>query len=446
MSASRYASFAVLLVSSTPAFAGGYSFPDSGIVAYGRGGAFVASADNQYAQYYNPAGLVRMERPTLNVGLSAVQQNVTFTRLDEEGRFLDPAVNLAKPFLIPQLGFATPLTEDFGFAFGFYSPFAPDYLYAEDGAQRYTIIDSVIWNFSIGPSLAWQPVPEFSVGFGLQWQVLRVEERLKVTTSGRDDPNGDVAVDARTLDVFTPGFNVGVLIEPVEALSIGISLQPATKFKARGNGELDFSESALAPFLDQTVYTDDDIALNIALPLVLRGGVAVRPVPTLEVEVAGYWEQWSVMSDITVEEIDVTVTGPIIGEQPVDETLELPAGFRDVFSIRLGGEYQVTDIFAVRAGGFYETSSLETNKVSVALFDTPKIQLGTGTSLLLFDHLGLDVSFAYLLFQSREVRNSEVTQINVLEGEESVVGNGDYTSNGWMVGAGLTWAFGALPE
>jgi long-chain fatty acid transport protein len=446
MRALSHACFAVLLLQSVPALAGGYYYPDSGIVAYGRGGAFVAGADNQYAQYYNPAGLVRLERPTVNVGLSGVQQNVTFTRQSEDGSFLEPAKNLAKPFLIPQLGFATPITEDFGFAFGFYSPYAPDYLYAEDGAQRYTIIDSVIWNFSIGPSLAWQPIPELSVGLGLQWQVLRVEERLKVTISGRDNPDDDVAVDARTLDMFTPGFNVGVLIEPVEILSIGISLQPPTKFKAHGKGELDFSESVLAPLLDQTVYTDDDIALNLALPLVLRAGVAVRPVPELEVELAGFWEQWSVLSDITVEEIDVTVTGPIIGEQPVDETLELPAGFRDVFSVRLGGEYQVTDIFAVRAGGFYETSSLETAKVSVALFDTPKVQLGLGTSLLLFDHLGLDTSFAYLLFQSREVRDSEVTQINVLEGEESVVGNGDYTSNGWMVGAQLSWAFGALPE
>src|SRR5690606_28273448 len=86
---------ALLLLASSPASAGGYYYSDSGIVATGRGGAWVAGANTQFAQWYNPAGLIRVERPTVNAGWSGVQQNVRFTRMradpaDGEAPFYDP--------------------------------------------------------------------------------------------------------------------------------------------------------------------------------------------------------------------------------------------------------------------------------------------------------------------------------------------------------------------
>ncbi|MFT5456046.1 MAG: long-subunit fatty acid transport protein, partial [Myxococcota bacterium] len=113
---------ALLLASASEGLAGGYYYSDSGIVALGRGGAWVAGADTQFAQEYNPAGLVRIERPTINVGMSQIQQNVGFDRFKAEGGTYKTAENQAAPFLVPQLGFATPLPSDLAFAFGFYSP------------------------------------------------------------------------------------------------------------------------------------------------------------------------------------------------------------------------------------------------------------------------------------------------------------------------------------
>ena len=115
----------VTLMLPSLAQAGGFYFPDAGIVASGRGGAFVASADNQFAQYYNPAGLIHVKRPTINIGASAVAQKVSFTAINEDGETYDPVENLASPYTIPQLGFATPRGDHFAFALGFYSPFAP---------------------------------------------------------------------------------------------------------------------------------------------------------------------------------------------------------------------------------------------------------------------------------------------------------------------------------
>ena len=59
----------------------GYYFSDSGIVSTGRGGAWIAGADNQFAQLHNPAGLIHVDAPTVNIGMSFVQQRTTFTPL-----------------------------------------------------------------------------------------------------------------------------------------------------------------------------------------------------------------------------------------------------------------------------------------------------------------------------------------------------------------------------
>lgn len=430
------------LVSS--AFAGGYYYADSGIVANGRGCAFVAGADNQFAQYYNPAGIIRVTRPTLNVGASGVMQSVTFDRTDADGNAIGTAKNEGGMFAVPEMGFVTPIGKDFSFAFGFTSGFSPAYEFPEDSVARYTIIDTTIWNFQIGPTVAWRPIPQLTVAVGPQWQVMRVEEHLKVTTSGQDDPKGDVSVDANVWDKFTPSANFGVLVEPIKEISIGVMVQPPQKYHGKGDGELDFTGNGLENVLDQKVYTDDDIALELALPLFLRTGVAVRPMPELEIEVGFFYEGWRRLQDITVSDIDVTVTGGNgLINQEVEDEIALPAGFRDTWSVRLGGEYQVNDILELRAGGFYESGSLKPNGVSVALVDTNKFMAGIGTSIhLIDDHLVLDAYGSAVKYQNLNIRDSTVTQINVYGGDEAVVGNGDIRSLGLATGLAARWQFG----
>jgi long-chain fatty acid transport protein len=434
------------------ALAGGYYYSDAGIVALGRGGAWIAGADTQFAQYHNPAGLVRIDAPVLNVGLSEVQQKVEFDRVldddpntpETESGFHPTAANQASPYEVPEFGFATPIGDRFAFAFGFTSPYAPSSLFDEDGAQRYSVIDTEIYQFQVGPSLAWRPVEWFAIGASFQWQYLGIGETIKLTTSGIDDPAGDLKVGIQAADLFTPGANVGILLDPVPAVSIGLSLQPPTKFHAKGTGELDFTGNGLEVLLAEEVYTDDEVFLDIELPWVLRGGVAVRPVPDLEIEAAVVWQDWSALGDLRVEEVDVELRADneLIELPPVPREFQLPAGLDDTTAFRLGAEYRVAPELDVRIGGFWEDASLPAQDMSVALYDASKWQLGGGGSVYLLDQrLRFDAAFAWIQFASLATRDSTVTQINALDGPVLVVGNGDYRSHGWIAGASASWYF-----
>lgn len=440
------------LLLSTLANAGGYYFGDSGIVAAGRAGAWVAGADTQFAQYYNPAGLIRVDAPEVSIGLSGVRQAVHFDRVDAAGNAFDTASNQAPAFAIPQLGFAMPIGDNAAFAFGFTSPFAPTFDYDPAGPQRYSMVDSTIWLFAVGPSGAWRPTPWLTIGAGVGVQALRVDQRIVVTTSGpesdgSDRRSGDVMVEAKTWDRGRPFWNVGVLIEPHERVSIGLAVTPPARFKARGPGSLDFTGHALEPRLDQAVWTDPSVTLNVDLPVVARAGVAVRPRKDLELEVAATFEQWSSLADIQVEDIDVTVTSSSLNiEREVPPTLSLPAGFRNNFALHFGGEWRASQAIELRAGLKWERGSLSPERISVALVDPSKVQLASGASAWLVDgRLRLDAMATYLHIPTLHITNSQVDQVGVPVLTDTVatgiVGNGTLRSHGWATGLRVAWIF-----
>lgn len=435
------------LLAALPAQAGGYYFSDSGIVATGRGGAFVAGAYGQFAQHHNPAGLIHTERPTVNVGWSGVQQAVTFRRLAEDGETFFPEVeNRASPFDVPELGFVTPLGPRFALAVGFYSSFAPSSDYPEEGPQLYSIKKTGIYEFSVGPSVAFRVHPMLTVGAGLQWHYFDVSQSLDVSFSGQDDPSGDIAVAVRTIDPFTPNWNAGFQFTPHEMVTVGASVQPGTKFGARGDLSLDFAGNALEPFLGQVKYQDRDVGLDLGIPWVVRGGVAVRPVPQLEIELAGVWQDWSSLGDIVVSDIDVTLDAALLPEEQkqVAPELQIDTELADVVSVRLGAEWRAHDHLALRAGGVREGGAVAESDLNVALIDTPKWQLGGGASgFFLDERLRFDAAFAWLFLDSRQVRESSVEQIGAFDDLDTVVvGTGDYRSHGWVLGAAGSVAFG----
>lgn len=453
----------LLLLTSGPAAAGGYYYSDSGIVATGRGGAWVAGANTQFAQWYNPAGLIRVERPTVNAGWSGVQQNVRFTRMreepaDGEAPFYDPVENGAKPFSVPQLGFATPLFDDFAVAFGLYTPFAPSSSYPEEGPQRYSVKETTILQGSLGPSVAWRPrfLPQVVLGAGVNVQFLSVAQSLDITWTGRDDPGGDIAVELGVRDLARLGWNAGLLIEPVEQVSIGLSVIPPMRFNGKGAATIDFRDNTIEGWLQESRYEDPDVTARIQLPLVLRAGVAVRPVPKLEIEGAVVYQRWSRMPDIVVTDVGVdlqvdesSVLALILPEDQrrVDDDFVIPQNLTDTVSYRLGAEYRALPELAVRAGGFWEPSAVPPRHLDVALVDAPKVQIGGGASAFLLDErLRFDAAVAFLFLDALSVRDSErrQTDAGVLEGvEPQVVGNGDYRSSGWIVGLQAQWAFGS---
>src|SRR5262245_29850252 len=114
--------------SARKASAAGLFVTPHGARPLGRGGAFVAGADDLNAIYYNPAGVANIDYGQTGwsgfLDAAFILQNVAYTR-DENGIIrptvrADEALIGAAPLFIPQLAFAKKLKREWGtMSFGF---------------------------------------------------------------------------------------------------------------------------------------------------------------------------------------------------------------------------------------------------------------------------------------------------------------------------------------
>lgn len=490
----------MLLLLAVQAHASAYYNLDSGTRALGRAGAYVVGADDLSAMYYNPAALGHIERTTIGWNGWAINQYVMFDRADEPGEdgafqteddlVFAPVNNESGWFPIPNMGAAFrmggvhPALKDTVVAAGLYTPTAPTMAFPSDGAQRYSLVDSLVWQLFAGVSAS-QKLGPVTLGAGFNYTLLRVEESLAVTTvvGGSDDPKYDVGLDIAAWDKNQFSWNAGVIVQPIEPLEIGLSVQPSIKYT--GKGEMTAIFNPEHPFLDYLVgdpysvedgdaftgtgWTDDDILLYVTTPWVLKGGVQVTPVDTVRVEADFVYTTWSQLEELVVApcaEDDCSDGGMVLTHKPdnlflpedvpVTTDVGIPTGFTDAWSLRVGGDVDVTKWLEVRAGGNYETSAVPTRLQGVSVVDGNKLGYGVGGTFRFAKRWAVDVGLSQQFIFSRTISDSEFRQItmeadllepeNTAIGAGKVVGNGDFASRLTYAGIGATVYFGAPPD
>ncbi len=458
----------VIALLGAPAHAAGYYFSDLGPRAMGKGTAVIAGVDDLTAQYYNPAALMRLG-PQVQVQLAGVDQYVKFDREDVDGVEFAPVENQAPPYAIPTFGVSHVLGKDrLHVMVGFYAPYAPDLSYPADGAQRYTLIDTQLIQTAFGPSAAFAVTDWLTVGAGLTWNLLYIEQELAVTVdlnpdpqASTDDSDFDVAYGVQALDKSEFSGNLGVLVEPAGgSWAVGLSAQPPIEFQGTGPMTADFgghflvSAGIVVPTTEDgkgAVYSDPETTLTVKMPWIVRGGALVRPAPGLEVEAAVVWQGWDIIDTVVVDDVNIvlqTELGGVASGSEIEGPIELPANYVNAWSYRLGAAYDASDSLTIRLGGLYETSAVPGKTQSVSLVDGVKTGLGLGLTWSR-GNLDFDIGVLETFLKPLEVSDSEVKAIRVeaLSGDVSenskVVGNGLYESRMDMAALALTWRFGS---
>jgi long-chain fatty acid transport protein len=438
-----------------PAHAAGYYSLDAGIRAIGRGGAYAVGADDLSAQYYNPAALTRVDGPRFQLQAGAVHQLVSFDRTDESEYAFDKVKNGALPFVVPNLAFSSDLgVDDFTLAVGLYTPYAPTYSYPSDGAQRYSLIDAQLIQTTLGPSAAYRIADWLSLGAGVGWSLLKIDQTLKTSVSydPTDDPDYDVLFDISVMDPFAIAWNAGFVLEPPSgALAVGASISGPVTYTARGSLLGDFSENALytgtAPIgqlLASDSASDDDVALTVTMPMILKAGVLVRPTDAFELEADFVLQMWSSVDAFVITDMELVVETTLAEPMIVTDDVTLNASMQDSWSVRLGGELDTSDRVALRLGTFYESAGVPEGTRSVFIPDAAKFGYGLGASWEVHDRVMLDFGFSQAIAPTNLINGSVAYQVRVdplsgAIGGGKTVGNGDFGFLTTIGGVGVTW-------
>ncbi|MGC6516111.1 MAG: OmpP1/FadL family transporter [Myxococcota bacterium] len=450
----------VLMVLPSVASAGGFYAGDGGVRATGRAGAFVAGANDLSAMSYNPAALSRVGNQ-LTFGLAGVHQAVWFQRDDEPFNDLtfDPVRNQAPPLPIPSIAGSLDFgVEDLTVAFGVYTPYSPSWSYDPNGAQRFASTETLVLAGNVGPSVSYRFADRLSVGAGVAWTFMSVDQTLvahvaPLSFPAEDDPAYDVTTRVQVFDWARVTGNVGLMYETVDKrVAVGASYVPQIRYRPRGSLTADFSkntyytgESGFGQVIAEPSAADDDVVLNIVLPHTVRLGVLVRPAPHWELELDLVWENWASMPPLEVTDLQLTIPTTLAEDAVVNEAVALPLKMQDAYSVRLGAEGAISDRTRLRGGLAFESSSLAPDQRSVLLPDGHKLTWALGASVEAVPKtLTLDFAYSQSLIFPASTSPSGVFQVQI-DPQTGAVGTGKAVGNGQLgaltsiVGLGLNW-------
>ena len=491
-----------LWAGSGAAFGAGLTLPGVGTRAMSRGGAFVASGDDQTSQWHNPANISRLKGLRLLIDGAMLFNPYTFQRAQhpDSGKPFAEISNLAGPMPIPFVGLSydlgslfLPDNQNLVLSFAVWGPYDGKYQYdkgdddstqqngcsgpnkdkfvcPENGPQRYGIMRFIPFQVYLGTTLAYGidfgPV-KVRLGGSLYFVQTEIEQRLALMLFGGNtgDPNGrspllpknDGVVTIKATESFRPAFNLGLTLELPGGVAIGASYRPGWQVLSQGQ----FTEVSLPDDIKSAVKLSDDRSLTISfnMPTIIRAGIQWRPTffPRIDLELAVVYEQWSVHDKLTLKSDKFTYS--ILGSKPEPlGELIIQREWQDSFSVRAGAQYAILpDRLFVRAGFWYETSAIPTNRTNLAGIHGERTGLAAGIEGK-FRTGGLEFTIAFTyntaLTETLTVKDSKERAVVLAEEgmcetkypaaektNKCIVGNGTYTRSAqmFMLTLGVAW-------
>lgn len=445
------------LLTPLTAQAGGFYLTDRGTLPLSRAGAFVAGARGLDSLWYNPAGLAKGGRQ-IHGDLTLTFFDASFQRVDDVGK-TRPTVELdSKLIPVPLVGYQDNFgLEDWDFGVGILAPNAQAYRWPSDvdgkpAPQRYSLIatdKSLIVHLALG--VAYSGIKGLSIGGTVHVvtgrfyteTVFSACDGFVCPAGTPEDPEFDTpsTVDLNPFVALTGGLGGSY---DFGFAKLGASFLVPYSIEGDAKIEVGLPDH---PAFDQARLEGDRVHMKVPFPAIVRAGVEIHPFDPLRVELAGVYEGWSRQDQIVVKPKDVWMRNVLgIGDYEVG-TIRLQRDMKDVWSLRLGGEYTFAQHgLAARAGVAYENGAFGDRSLSPLTLDSDKVTAGLGGGIAVFEGVTLDLTFGHVFIRNRNVKNSEITQpvaIRPEPGKPSHIANGRYLMEANFIGAGLTWRPGS---
>ena len=418
-------------LSSAPVLAdGGYYSGPLGARGAGRGGAFVARADDPTAISVNPAGLADLRGTRLEIGNQFSYNSYAYTRAPT----LDYAnVQNGMPTLTtfarvkngtpaqvadPFIGLSSDLgLSDWGFGV---AVFAPPGIAQEEfpttGGQNYMMTKRQAIILDTAVSAAWKYHELFGLGVTAEWvSVPRLEYALMVDGNPFQAPNDpvtsqwDLLADTKGADWFVFNARVGAWVRPTPWLELGASGQVIpTDIETHSTLAVTPRDPALGTVaLSRAGSAANDVTIKLPLPMMARVGARYigldGAIERWDLELDVEYETWSRVNQFAVETNGLSATAS--GQRIPIGRIIVPKQWKDTVSVKLGGDVAlVPDRWKLRAGAYYESAVAKPAYANVDFPGGPQIGAAVGGSFLTG---GLEVALTYQLRYQPTVTVSE---------------------------------------
>ncbi len=361
--------FAILSWSS---YAGGYQVRLQGQKQTGMGLIGSPFALGASSIFYNPGGLSMMDSKfSFSLGASAIMANAIFQK-DATNYQATTDNPMGTPFYFYGAG---KINDKLSIGLGVYTPFGSSAKWDDDWAGRLLIQNISLQTIYIQPTIGYKFNDKISIGAGFVYAYGKVDLQKGLYYN----EGSSVELNGTTGNI---GYNVGLMLKPVEKLSIGIDYRSRILMKMEG-GDATFKVPAS---LSTTVPAENKFDAELPMPANLDLGIsyAFNEKFTLALEVN--WVMWSTYDTLsfTFEE-----QNDILGS-------DNPRKYKDSFITRIGGQYKLNDMFTFRAGAYYDPSPTDDEHFNPETVSLNTVAWTLGMSIMPTDGLSIDLSYIQL--------------------------------------------------
>ena len=346
----------------------GIRVPDLDAHAVARGNAFVATADNPSAIYYNPAGICQIEGfearfDTFNVSLSS-----TYTA--PNGR---QSETFSEIYTLPQFySVLSPTNSHWSFGMGMYTPYGLGLDWGSNTRFSPVTTRSRMMYLTANPVVGYEISPHLSFAAG------------PTLSYAKTDLERSVGITRFLGDGLGASFNVGGLWKITEQHSFGVTY--------RGPASIDFEgyTTLSAPPYSQTASAQFDF------PQQLVAGYSFRPTPDWNFEFDVDWTDWNSLDTVWLK-------------QPI-QNIPMFFDWNSSFMFEWGVTRNLPRHFSASAGYIYSQNSVPASRFNPSIPDSDRhvFSVGVGQKYTRWEW---DVAYQAAYGPTREISGSVYTPL-----------------------------------
>jgi long-chain fatty acid transport protein len=393
------------------ASAGGFQVALQGQKQAGMAHTGVAIPQDASTLYFNPGALSFTKYSQISGNIWLVFPKIRF--MEEGSNYLSGMKDhIATPFSFYASG-SLKSTDKWKVGIGVYTPYGAQVEYPEAWPGRFVVQKTTLRTIYIQPTFSYKIGNKLGIGAGL------IYSRGNVLLS-RAIPLTDSLGNTATAELTGKGgsfsFNAGVYYEISKQFSIGANYKHGTTYKA-DDGNVDFT----VPSALHDSFPDGRLSTTLRIPWEIDFGLSYRPMEKVTLAFDVNYVGWNVYDTIALDFEKNT---------SVAEDMYLPRNFKNSFTFRLGGQYDISKVLSIRGGTYIDLTPVQDGFVPPETPDADRFVLTAGATINA-GHLELNATLLYGQGLERVEKRSE---------NYAALG-GIYKGQAFILGIGMSYNF-----
>lgn len=384
----------------------GFALTEQGVKGLGQ--SFAGSAalgEDASTIFFNPAGMTRLEREELLVGMNIIDLRGDFTKESATDAIGQPISggeggdvgDGATP--VPNLYYHRPLNDGWHFGIGVGAPFGLATSYEDDSIFRYQARRSDVSIININPSMAVELNDIWSLGIGFNLQYMDVElsnavdygavcfsqqnpttcSSLGLTPQSTD---GNATI---TGDSVAYGLNAGLLAE-FDSTRLGLHYRSQVHHDLNGQARFTNQPAAFNTGQQWSPFDDSSVTAEFMAPWSASLSF-----------VHDFNEDWSLLGDVSYMGWDSFQELRINYDNPVQPDTVENQNYDNDMRYSLGLNYRYDDNWTLRVGAAYDESPVSDEHRTARLPDDDRTWLSIGATLRTSPNSQWDFGYAHLM-------------------------------------------------